>query len=311
MYNGDQARKNTLIEHGFRLPSARDNRPLNFQEFNAKLQHTLYVSATPAEYECAISAQIVEQVIRPTGLPDPPVEVRPLKGQIDDLMEEVRQCAERGDRSLVITLTKKTAEDLARYLAEAGLRVEHLHSDIDAIERVDVLTRLRKGEFDCLVGINLLREGLDLPEVALVAILDADKEGFLRSDRSLIQIAGRTARHEEGHVILYADVITGSMRRMMDITQRRREKQLQYNEKHKITPKSVKRSLSEQGIICMRTPTLGDPEEFNRQRVAESGADYGAHDAIQHLEREMLKAAEALEFERAAALRDEIKELRK
>ena len=208
MYNGDQARKTILVEHGFRLPSAKDNRPLNFEEFNAKVGQALYVSATPAPYERSIADQVVSQVIRPTGLLDPPVEVRPLQGQIDDLMEEVRTCAERGDRVLATTLTKRTAEDLSQYLRDSGLRVEYLHSDIDALERVGVLTRLRKGEFDALIGINLLREGLDLPEVALVAVLDADKEGFLRSATSLIQTAGRTARHEMGRVILYADRIT-------------------------------------------------------------------------------------------------------
>ncbi|MCL1856211.1 MAG: excinuclease ABC subunit UvrB [Kiritimatiellaeota bacterium] len=304
MYNGDQARKGTLIDHGFRLPSARDNRPLNFSEFNAKLGATLYVSATPAEYERAMSAQVVEQVIRPTGLLDPPVEVRPLAGQIDDLMEEVRSCAERHDRALVTTLTKKTAEDLSRYLREAGLKVEYLHSDVDTLERVQILTRLRKGEFDCLVGINLLREGLDLPEVALVAILDADKEGFLRSSRSLIQTAGRTARHLSGRVILYADTVTDSMRSMMDITRARREKQMRYNQEHGITPASVKRALSESDAIHDNAETL------DQRIVAEDGEDYDFLRTLHRLETEMLSAAEALEFERAATLRDDIARLK-
>jgi len=305
MYNGDQARKKTLVEHGFRLPSARDNRPLNFIEFSGKVGRILYVSATPADYERSVSSQVVQQVIRPTGLLDPPVEVRPLATQIDDLIEEMHRCAEKGDRALVTTLTKRTAEDLALYLGQAGLRVEYLHSDIDAIERVAILTRLRKGEFDCLVGINLLREGLDLPEVALVAILDADKEGFLRSDTSLIQTAGRTARHLEGRVILYADRITASMRRMIDITQARRSRQVEYNTTHGITPRSVKRSLSEGDAIRR---VAGKMDE---KIVAESGVDYDVHAVIQQLEQEMLTAAEALEFERAAALRDELAELRK
>jgi excinuclease ABC subunit B len=305
MYNGDQARKGTLVEHGFRLPSARDNRPLSFAEFNNKVGRVLYVSATPADYERAISSQVVQQLIRPTGLLDPPVEVRPLATQIDDLIEEVRRCAEKGDRTLVTTLTKRTAEDLSRYLQEAGLRVEYLHSDIDAIERVEVLARLRRGTFDCLVGINLLREGLDLPEVALVAILDADKEGFLRSDTALIQTAGRTARHLEGRVILYADRVTDSMRRMIETTQARRARQLQYNTEHDITPRSITRSLGEGNVIRRVTA------ELDERIVAESGVDYDVHAAMQQIEREMLAAAEALEFERAAALRDELKELRK
>ncbi len=303
MYNGDQARKAVLIEHGFRLPSAKDNRPLNFEEFNAKLHETLYVSATPADYERTIAGQTVVQVIRPTGLLDPPVEVRPLTGQIDDLMEEVRGCAARGDRVLVTTLTKRTAEDLAQYLSDAGLRVEYLHADIDTLGRIAILSRLRKGAFDALIGINLLREGLDLPEVALVAVLDADKEGFLRSATSLIQTAGRTARHEQGRVILYADRITDSMRRMMDTTERRRQAQMLYNTTHGITPRSVRRTLSEDEAVKQ---VAGQMESG---RVAEPGGDYDRAQAIVEIQREMLAAAEALEFERAAALRDELREL--
>ncbi|MGI5869430.1 MAG: excinuclease ABC subunit UvrB [Kiritimatiellia bacterium] len=303
MYNGDQARKTVLVDHGFRLPSAKDNRPLNFEEFNSKIEQTLYVSATPAPYERGIAGQVVSQVIRPTGLLDPPVEVRPLKRQIDDLMEEVRSCAERGDRVLATTLTKRTAEDLSQYLKDAGLRVEYLHSDIDALERVAVLTRLRKGEFDALIGINLLREGLDLPEVALVAVLDADKEGFLRSATSLMQTAGRTARHEAGRVILYADQVTDSMRTMIETTERRRQRQIAHNEAHGITPRSVKRALSEDDAV---RSVAG---EIERRIIAEDGADYDVARAIADIQREMLEAAEALEFERAAVLRDELREL--
>ncbi len=303
MFNGDQARKGTLIDHGFRLPSARDNRPLSFAEFDRKVGPVLYVSATPSDYERSVARQVVEQVIRPTGLLDPPVEVRPLATQIDDLIEEVRRCAEQGDRALVTTLTKRTAEDLSRYLSEAGLRVEYLHSEIDAIERVDILTRLRKGAFDCLVGINLLREGLDLPEVALVAILDADKEGFLRSDTALIQTAGRTARHVQGRVVLYADRITDSMRRMIATTESRRARQLQFNTDHGIVPRSVQRTFSE-GDAIRRVC-----DEIDSRIAAESGVAYDVHAAIRQIERDMLQAAEALEFERAASLRDELNEL--
>jgi len=305
MYNGDQARKTNLVEHGFRLPSAKDNRPLNFEEFLEKVGQVLFTTATPGPFESQHSPPPVRQVIRPTGLVDPPVEVRPLASQIDDLIEEVRSHSERGERVLVTTLTKRTAEDLSAYLREAGLRVEYLHSDIDTVERVDILLRLRKAEFDCLVGINLLREGLDLPEVALVAVLDADKEGFLRSETSLVQIAGRTARHVNGKVILYADTITDSMRRMIDITAERRRIQLDYNERHHITPRSVEKRLRERLVV------RDESEEIERNVVRESGVSYDVHLAVQELEKEMLAAAEALEFERAAVLRDEIRELRR
>lgn len=306
MYNGDQARKQVLVDFGFRLPSAKDNRPLNFDEFMSTVGNVICTTATPGPYELQVSSQNVQQIIRPTGLIDPPVEVRPLKGQIDDLMEEVRAHAERGERVLATTLTKRTAEDLAAYLKSAGLRVEYLHSEIKTIERVDILLRLRKAEFDCLIGINLLREGLDLPEVALVAILDADKEGFLRSDKALIQTAGRTARHVDGKVILYADVITDSMKRMMDVTARRRKIQMKYNEVHGITPESVKRDIGER-LSSMEY----DSEEIERSVVREAGEQYDVHRAIFEIEKEMLEAAEALEYERAARLRDELMELKR
>ena len=304
MFHGDQARKSVLIENGFRLPSARDNRPLTWNEFGAKLGQTLFVSATPGPFECEISDDIIEQIIRPTGLLDPPVEVRPLKNQIDDVIEEIRKTAEIGDRVLVTTLTKRTAEDLSAYLREAGLRAEYLHSDIDALERIQILTRLRKGEFDALIGINLLREGLDLPEVALVAVLDADKEGFLRSATSLIQTAGRTARHERGRVILYADRRTDAIDEMIRITERRRSRQSRFNLEHGITPHSVRRTLSEESAVRSVSGTL------EKQLFAnESPAEYDRDRAIESIKEEMLRAAADLEFERAAALRDELNAL--
>ncbi len=306
MYNGDQARKQTLVEHGFRLPSAKDNRPLNFDEFLDKAGPVLFTSATPGAYERQVSEITAEQVIRPTGLLDPPVEVRPLGSQIDDLMEEVRRCAEKGDRVLVTTLTKRSAEDLTAYLRETGIRVEYLHSDIDAIQRVEILGRLRKGAFDCLVGINLLREGLDLPEVALVAVLDADKEGFLRSGTSLIQTAGRTARHLDGRVVLYADKVTDAMRLMIDVTQARRAKQEAYNAENGITPRSVKRAINESLVLYSEAKRVEE-----RMVAAESDETYDVHRAIGDLESEMLQAADALEFERAALLRDEVRELKR
>jgi excinuclease ABC subunit B len=305
MYNGDQARKSVLVDHGFRLPSAKDNRPLSFDEFMKRVGRVIFTTATPGPFERELAPEPVEQVIRPTGLVDPPVEVRPLSTQIDDLMEEVRAHAERNERVLVTTLTKRTAEDLASYLREAGLKVEYLHSEIDAIERVGVLNRLRKKDFDCLVGINLLREGLDLPEVALVAILDADKEGFLRSETSLIQIAGRTARHVNGKVILYADKTTDSMRRMIDVTEYRRRKQMEYNRRHKITPAGIKKEMRE-WVASSRD----EARKIEESVVRESGEDYNVHKVIQDIEREMLEAAEAMEYERAAVLRDELKELK-
>jgi len=305
MYHGDQSRKGTLVEHGFRLPSAADNRPMAFDEIMKTVGPVIFTSATPGAFELQESGEPVRQLIRPTGLVDPEVTVRPLGTQIDDLMEEVRRCAERQERVLVTTLTKRTAEDLSAYLKRMGCRVEYLHSDINAIERVDILNRLRKGGFDCLVGINLLREGLDLPEVALVAILDADKEGFLRSDTALIQTAGRAARHVQGRVILYADSVTDSMRRMMELTQSRRTVQIAYNQSHGIVPRSAVRAIDD-GLRVVY-----DDSAIERKVVAEAGERYDAHVSVQMLEREMLEAAQSLEFERAAALRDEWLALKK
>ena len=305
MYNGDQARKSKLVDYGFRLPSAKDNRPLTFDEFDRRVGQVVFASATPGEYEYSVSTTVAEQVIRPTGLLDPPVEIRPLDGQIDDLIAEVRATAERGDRTLVTTLTKKSAENLAAYLRETGMRVEYLHSGIDAIERVAILGRLRKGEFDCLVGINLLREGLDFPEVALVAILDADKEGFLRSTTSLVQTAGRTARHVNGRVILYADHETDAIKELLAITERHRARQIAWNKAHGIVPKSAKRAVNES--VYVYAQTRKDAPGF--QMAAEKDAAYDTAETISQLQREMLEAADALEFERAAYLRDQIREL--
>ena len=319
MYNGDQARKTKLVDYGFRLPSAKDNRPLKFEEFKAKVKQIVYCSATPGDYEYGEAKTVAEQVIRPTGLLDPEIELRPLKGQIDDLIGEIDKVVRGGEgtpapnRVLVTTLTKRSAEDLSQYLHEAGIRVEYLHSDIDAIERVAILQRLRKGEFDVLVGINLLREGLDLPEVALVAILDADKEGFLRSTTSLVQTAGRTARHEKGRVILYADHQTDAIRDLLRITKGHREKQIKYNEEHHITPKSVKRAINESSYLFKasggdKVKVIGEGEQ---RKGSSSVSGLSSSDLIAELTRDMLEAADNLEFERAAYLRDQIKELKK
>ena len=304
MYNGDQARKDKLVEFGFRLPSAKDNRPLKLDEFNRKVRQIVYCSATPGDYEYSEAQTVAEQVIRPTGLLDPEIEIRPLANQIDDLQAEIGKVVAAKDRVFVTTLTKRSAEDLTQYLHNTGIRVEYLHSDIDAIERVAILQRLRKGEFDVLVGINLLREGLDLPEVALVAILDADKEGFLRSTTSLVQTAGRTARHEKGRVILYADHRTDAIRDLLRITQAHREKQLAYNAEHGITPHSVKRAINESSYV-FKAKAKGE---------AASVLDFSAsptEQTIEELTRDMLEAADNLEFERAAYLRDQIKKLKK
>ena len=307
MYNGDQARKDKLVEYGFRLPSAKDNRPLTFDEFNQKVKQIVYCSATPGDYEYEQSATVAEQVIRPTGLLDPEIEIRPLKNQIDDLIAEIRKVTEGGDRVFVTTLTKRSSEDLTSYLRETGIRVEYLHSDIDAIERVEILQRLRKGEFDVLVGINLLREGLDLPEVALVAILDADKEGFLRSTTSLVQTAGRTARHEKGRVILYADHKTDAIRDLLRITKAHRDKQIAYNTAHGIVPHSVKRAINESSYLFKAGKNTFAAPATSSAKVTED--DSAA--LIAELTKDMLEAADNLEFERAAYLRDQIKELKK
>ena len=305
MYNGDQARKQKLVDYGFRLPSAKDNRPLKFPEFEQKVHQIVFTSATPGEYEYEVSKTVAQQVIRPTGLLDPEIELRPLKSQIDDLMAEIRKVAAKGDRILVTTLTKRSAEDLTAYLHETGLRVEYLHSGIDALERVAILGRLRKGEFDCLIGINLLREGLDFPEVALVAILDADKEGFLRSTTSLVQTAGRCARHVKGRVILYCDHQTDAIRDLLRITKHHRDKQIAFNTEHHITPKSVKRAINEAVYV------YSEAKKTEYAAAAETPETHDIHETIAALQEEMMQAAEALEFERAAYLRDQIKTLQR
>jgi excinuclease ABC subunit B len=308
MYRGDRSRKETLVNYGFRLPSALDNRPLNFQEFNAKLNQTIYVSATPAEYELRrAGGVVVEQVIRPTGLIDPRIEVRPASGQVDDLLHEIRETIAKGERVLVTTLTKRMAEDLTEYYRELGIRVKYLHSDINTIERMQIIRDLRLGEFDVLIGINLLREGLDIPEVSLVAILDADKEGFLRSERSLIQTCGRASRNIAGHVIMYADTITGSMRACIDETIRRRTLQVEFNKEHNITPQTVKKGL--RTIL----ESIEERDYFTIPVAAESVEEYVAVEQIpgqvKKLRKEMLAAAKKLDFEKAAELRDRIRKL--
>ena len=304
MFNGDRARKTTLVEYGFRLPCAFDNRPLKFEEFEKRLNQVVYVSATPGEYERERSGQIVEQVIRPTGLLDPRVEVRPVEGQIDDLISEITERTARDERVLVTTLTKKMAESLTDYLKNAGIRVRYMHHDIDTIERMEIIRDLRLGEFDVLVGINLLREGLDLPEVSLVAILDADKEGFLRSETSLIQTIGRAARNADGIVILYADTITPSMRRAMDETERRRSIQDSFNKAHGIVPKTVKKSVRDLMVLS------GDDKPDYNDRSISQMTKLQRMEAIAGLEKQMKEAAKMLEFEVAAALRDQIIKLR-
>ena len=307
MYRGDRSRKETLVEYGFRLPSALDNRPLNFEEFEATLNQTIYVSATPAGFELSKSSgAVVEQVIRPTGLMDPAIIVRPARTQVDDLLEEIRKRVERKERVLVTTLTKRMAEDLTEYYQDLNVKVRYLHSDIETLERVEIIRHLRMGQFDVLVGINLLREGLDLPEVSLVAILDADKEGFLRSDRSLIQTIGRAARNVYGTAILYADSMTDSMKRAIDETERRRHLQAEFNKKHHITPQSIVKALGSPLI------KIYDADYGDIPLVAETAAKYGAKELsrqIRKLQKEMKQAAERLEFENAADLRDRIHEL--
>jgi len=310
MYRGDRSRKETLVEFGFRLPSALDNRPLKFEEFEARSPQTIYVSATPRDYEAEHSGRTIEQVVRPTGLVDPEIEVRPASTQVDDVMSEINERAAMGDRILVTTLTKRMAEDLTDYLMEHGIRVRYLHSDIDTVERVEIIRDLRMGEFDVLVGINLLREGLDMPEVSLVAILDADKEGFLRSEGSLIQTIGRAARNARGKAILYADKVTGSMQRAMDETTRRRKKQIEYNEEHGITPETVQKSVAD----IMETSVPGGQAIARKYRmVAEEGGAYEGMDPlaaareIKRLEKEMYALARDLKFEEAAKLRDKLR----
>ncbi|QFT54348.1 excinuclease ABC subunit UvrB [Microbulbifer sp. THAF38] len=315
MYRGDRSRKETLVEYGFRLPSALDNRPLKFEEWEHLAPQTVFVSATPGPYEADHAGQVVEQVVRPTGLVDPEVEIRPAQTQVDDALSEIHRCAEVDQRVLITVLTKRMAEDLTEYLAENGVRVRYLHSDIDTVERVEIIRDLRIGEFDVLVGINLLREGLDMPEVALVAIFDADKEGFLRSDRSLIQTIGRAARNLEGRAILYADKVTGSMERALEETRRRREKQLAFNKEHGITPKGIRKSVADilEGAVAPGVPK-------SKRKVAEGKGAYKV-DAkplsdkqrwarIAELENQMYEHAKNLEFESAAKLRDEISRLK-
>ncbi len=321
MFNGDRARKETLVEHGFRIPCALDNRPLRFAEFESMNDRVIFVSATPADYELRKSGGIVvEQVIRPTGLVDPVINIKPATNQVDDLVEQLRTVVEKKQRALVTTLTKKTAEDLTEYLTTLDFRVRYLHSEIETLERSDIIRDLRLGEFDVLVGINLLREGLDLPEVALVAILDADKEGFLRSARSLIQIAGRAARNVEGRIVLYADVITDSIKKTMEECTRRRTRQTEFNRVHGITPTTIQRKVQKR----LFTPADDEKQPAGARAVREKGGSYASKSldktiadgenrdqTIQRLENEMRDAAKRLEFEKAAKLRDRIEELRR
>jgi excinuclease ABC subunit B len=313
MFNGDRARKLTLVEHGFRLPSALDNRPLKFEEWEQLVPKAVFVSATPSAYELEQSGGVVvEQIIRPTGLLDPVVEVRPVRGQVDDLLAEIRVREARNERVLVTTLTKRMSEDLTDFLHQNGVRVRYLHSDIQSLERVEILRDLRLGKFDVLVGINLLREGLDLPEVSLVAILDADKEGFLRSSSSLIQTVGRAARNSEGTAILYADKVTGSMARMIDETNRRRVMQREYNDKHGIIPMTVFKSVEEIELSTRVADARTKPEPAGATKAAERPAfgKKSAPELLKEIEQEMRDAAAQLDFERAAILRDQYLELK-
>jgi len=320
MYRGDRARKETLVEYGFRLPSALDNRPLTFEEWAGRAPQTIHVSATPRQWELERSAVVAEQVVRPTGLVDPETEIRPVASQVDDLLSEIRERVDWGDRVLVTTLTKRMAENLTDYLAEHGVRVRYLHSDIDTVERVEIIRDLRLGAFDVLVGINLLREGLDLPEVSLVAILDADKEGFLRSEGSLIQTIGRAARNVRGKAILYADHVTGSMQRALDETERRRNKQIEFNREHGITPKTIEKNIADIMAGAQQVPGRAKSARGERGKVAEDGERYAdeaplsaaeAARRIAELEKQMFQAAENLEFEEAAGIRDRIQQLKK
>jgi excinuclease ABC subunit B len=303
MYNGDVARKKVLVEHGFRLPSALDNRPLRFTEFQQHVGEVLYVSATPSEYEKTRSENTVEQIIRPTGLMDPEIEVRKTKNQIDDLIAEIKIRAKKNERTLITTLTKKMAEDLSRYLKEVGIKVHYLHSELDAFERVNILQDLRRQKYDCVVGVNLLREGLDLPEVSLVIILDADKEGFLRSEVSLIQTAGRAARNVGGKVIMYGDKMTDAMKKTIAETSRRREIQMAYNKKHGITPRTIQKEIKE-GIEKWHSA-----EELVAEAVGESQKEYETKTYLAFLKSRMEAAARTLEFDKAARYRDEIRKV--
>lgn len=305
MYNGDRARKQTLIDHGFRLPSALDNRPLNFTEFERHISKVVYVSATPAEYELSRSKNIVEQIIRPTGLLDPVIEVRPSEYQVDDLLEEIKNRISKGQRTLVTTLTKRIAEDLSEYLKELGIKVQYLHSDVDTLERTDILRDLRLGVYDVLIGINLLREGLDLPEVSLVAIIDADKEGFLRSETSLIQTIGRAARHQDGKVIMYADNMTGSMERAIKVTRERRSYQEKFNQEHNITPKTVQKALAESMQAEIESETA-DIKAIDFKKIPKDELQF----MTKQLTEQMELAAANLQFEKAAELRDQIDEIK-
>jgi excinuclease ABC subunit B len=313
MYRGDRSRKETLVEYGFRLPSALDNRPLRFDEWERLAPQTIFVSATPSPYELQRSAQVIEQVVRPTGLVDPEVEVRPVRTQVDDVMSEIHLRVERDERVLITTLTKRMAEDLTDYLAEHGVRVRYLHSDIETVERTEIIRDLRLGKFDVLVGINLLREGLDMPEVSLVAILDADKEGFLRSAGSLVQTIGRAARNVRGTALMYADRVTGSMQRAIDETNRRRAKQLEFNAEHGITPQTIRKGVAD----IMEGAHGQAPKGRGRAKVAERGASYEKMEPaalareIERLEKQMFRHARELEFESAAKVRDEIARLKR
>ncbi|MBH9580319.1 excinuclease ABC subunit UvrB [Staphylococcus felis] len=307
MYNGDQARKNVLVEHGFRLPSALDNRPLKFEEFEEKAHQLVYVSATPGPYELEHTDEMVEQIIRPTGLLDPKIEVRPTKNQIDDLLSEIQERVDKNERVLITTLTKKMSEDLTTYLKEAGVKVNYLHSEIKTLERIEIIRDLRMGTFDVLIGINLLREGIDIPEVSLVVILDADKEGFLRSERSLIQTIGRAARNDKGEVIMYADKITDSMQHAIDETERRRDIQMAHNKKHGITPKTIQKRIHD---VISATVETNETNEDNRKEVPQKMTKKERQKTIQNIEKEMKEAAKALDFEKATELRDLLFELK-
>jgi excinuclease ABC subunit B len=311
MFNGDRARKTVLVQYGFRLPSALDNRPLKFEEFERKMRQAVFVSATPADYEKTHAGQVVEQLVRPTGLVDPDVTVRPAATQVDDVLQEIRDCVRRGERVLITTLTKRMAEQLTEYLADNGVKVRYLHSDVDTVERVEIIRDLRLGQFDVLVGINLLREGLDIPEVSLVAILDADKEGFLRSERSLIQTIGRAARHLNGRAILYADQVTDSMRRALDETNRRRAKQTAHNAAHGITPRSIAKQVREliDGVVSDKT-ARDDLKAAQAAAAVEALGEKDLGKRIKALEKQMLEHARNLEFEKAARLRDQLALLR-